>query len=446
MDLTALSRRVSESVGAEHVLNDPADCARYALCGATPNLVVTPGSIGEMSQVIAAAMSANAIVIPWGGGTRQAQGYSLTTDSEGQRPVLVARTNRLTRVVEHEPADLTIKVETGMTATAFDALVRPHGQMLPIDAPLPDHTTLGGMIAAAAAGPRRLGYGTLRDLLLGVTVVEASGRVSKAGGTVVKNVSGYDMMKLYLGSYGTLAIIVEASFKLIPRPRASATVWCAFESHTAAFDLIDVLHSSQLTPVAAEYLAQAGGVDVLGRLVNGCTMPYAVAVRAEGLPAAVERHLRDIPQFATAAGAVDAQILRDAAHDLLWARIADLPQTMEATSDEMVMRLSCLPSELARALQDAATIAERRDLPLLIDAHALSGVAYLRVSGANEALQFWHREMLARWPRLIVLAAPAAISDDLALWGSDPVGLNLMQRIKREFDPRDILNPGRFVV
>lgn len=446
MDLTTLARQLTETIGAEHVSSTPDTCAAYALAGQTPDIVAAPGSVAELGQVMALASAHRAIVTPWGGGTRQAHGGMLARDAG--RPWLVVRTRRLNRLVEYEPADLTIVVEAGMTPIELDALLRPHGQMLPVDAPLPERTTLGGMIATAADGPRRLGYGLLRDLLLGTSVVETSGRISKAGGAVVKNVSGYDMMKLYLGSYGTLAIVATASFKLIPRPRDAATIWCSFATQAAAFALVEALHTSQLAPAAVEYLAGAEDLPA----------PRGLAVLAEGLQAAVERHVRDVSHLAHQAGAQDVQILRDEDSTRLWARIANLPQTADPAPNELVVRLSCLPSDLNQALQDAASLADRHGLALLVDARALSGVAYLRLHSAatanqaGTALRAWHQEMLVRWPYLAVLACAVVteegrpLKEHLSPWGPEPAGYTLMQRIKHEFDPQGMLNPGRFVV
>lgn len=446
MDLVILTRQLTDAIGADHVAAAPDVCARYALHHQTPDIVAAPGTVAELQAVMAVAAASHAIVTPWGGGTRQAHGGLLARDHT--LPWLIIHTTRLNRLIEYEPSDLTVIVETGMTPAALDGHLRAHGQILPIDAPLPERATLGGMLATAADGPRRLGYGQLRDLFLGVGVVEASGRLSKAGGAVVKNVSGYDMMKLYLGSYGTLAIIATASFKLIPRPRAAATIWCSFATHAQAFALVEALHASQLAPIAVEYLAG----------VRDFPSARGVAILTEGLSAAVERHSRNAAHMAEQAGAQEVQILQDDANDRLWANIAQLPQTAEVAADEMVIKLSCLPADLDRALQDASSHADTHGLALVMTARALSGVAYLRLRpleadhSAAESLRAWHADMLTSWPYLTILACNAmtqegqALQQHLAVWGAEPAGYTLMRRIKQEFDPLNILNPGRFVV
>jgi glycolate oxidase FAD binding subunit len=285
-------------------------------------------------------------------------------------------------------------------------------------------------------GPRRPLYGTSRDLLIGIRVVEATGRVSKAGGMVVKNVSGFDMMKLYLGSLGTLGIIVSANFKLMPRPRAAATLHCAFDAPEPAMRLAEQIGASQLTP--------AGVVYVEGWAHEGApAAPVALLVRAEGLPAAVERHLRDVRAMAEQAGATGVTPHSDPAERHALDLVSDLAHPI-ALESGLALRLSCLPGSLAAALDDARDLAERHGLALRAVAYALSGVAYLRVDG--DAAPAWHADLLARWPHLAVTAAPPDLAAELQVWGAAPANLELMRRIKQEFDPENLLNPGRFVV
>src|SRR5215213_9507020 len=250
-------------VAGQYVSADPAVCARYAVQGIVPACVVAPGSLEELSAVMRVAYERRAAVVPWGGGTAQNIG------NPPARVDLLLRTERLNRVLIHEPDDLTISVEAGITLGALQELTARHGQMLPLDPPLAGRATIGGLLATAADGPRRLGYGTLRELTIGIAVVEASGRITRGGGMVVKNVSGFDMMKLYLGSLGTLAIISSANFKLLPIPRAAATLLCIFDDPVAAFAVIEAIQLTQLTPTAAEYLSRTALAQVLSDRAEG---------------------------------------------------------------------------------------------------------------------------------------------------------------------------------
>jgi glycolate oxidase FAD binding subunit len=440
--LSALAAIVSD----EYLIADPAACAGYAVQGVVPGCVAAPGSLEELSAVMRVANERRAAVTPWGGGTQQNIG------GPPGRLDLVVRTERLDRVLIHEPDDLTISVEAGITLGRLREVAGRHGQMLPVDPPLPGRTTLGGLLATAADGPRRLGYGTLRELTIGIAVVEASGRISRGGGMVVKNVSGFDMMKLYLGSLGTLAIIASANFKLLPTPRASATLLCIFDQPAAAFAAIEALQLTQLTPTAAEYLNAAALARVLVPERTGNTgqaasrsLPAvaghrcALALRTEGLPQAVERHIAEMSTLMTRNGAAEARRLEQADDSALWEHIADLPQAAELGADAALLKLTALPIEVERTVAQIELLAAREDAGATVNARTLNGVIYVRL-----------HPITADSLRALLLELPgtqwvATTLSGVPRWGAPPPGLDLMRRIKDEFDPQGMLNRGRYV-
>jgi glycolate oxidase FAD binding subunit len=320
-----------------------------------------------------------------------------------------------------------------MTFGALRTYLAQHGQMLALDPPLPDRATIGGLIATATDGPRRLGYGTLRDVLIGIAVVEVGGRLSRGGGMVVKNVSGFDMMKLYLGSFGTLAVIASANFKLLPQPRAAGTILCRFNDPKPAFAALDELDSTQLAPVAAEYLNRSALAAV------GQSGVCALALMAEGLPQAVERQIHDMSAITRRHGAHAIERPGSDEAALIWSAIADLPQTAALAADEAVAKLSVLPADVASAIAQCEASAARVGASVAINARALSGVLYARVRPVTAAAL---TTLTAELPGLQWVATTLP---DTPRWGAPPQGLDVMRRIREEFDPLQLLNPGRFL-
>ncbi len=425
----ALISSLSAALGAEHCVAGDGD---LSFRGTRPDAVVSPGTTEETADVLRLAAAAGAVVVPWGGGTRQRMGGPL---SPAGRPVLALRTTRLNRVLDYTPEDMTISVGAGATMAKFAAAIVPNGQMFPVDVALPGRSTVGGALATAADGPRRLGYGTFRDLFLGVTVVEAGGSIAKAGGMTVKNVSGYDMMKLHLGGLGSLGVIVSANFKLLPTPRAAATIACHFDALPGILAMLDALHASKLVPAACELISAEGGEG------------FGLCLLTDGLPQAVERHKRDVPKIATQTGARDSQILEGEEHAALWARINDLPQAADLAPDELVFRAACLPSEMVATVGNVLAVAKANGATVTFSARALNGVGYFRLRGEPATLGRAWKSLAETMPAASLVSLGAGSPEAApSPWGRMPGGLDVMRRLKREFDPANVLNPGRFLV
>jgi FAD/FMN-containing dehydrogenase len=360
-------------------------------------------------------------------------------------------------VLQYEPDDLTIGVEAGMTLAELQATLAEYGQILPLDVPRPDQATIGGLVAAAADGPRRLGYGTLRDWVLALTVVEADGTVSRLGAQVVKNVTGYDLVKLFVGSRGTLGVIAAVSLKVFPRPRASATLLVACPCHDAAFDLAAAIAASKLQPTAVEYLfgPHPQPLSLSGRGESTPPTPAQgeggwggeglLAIRAEGHPAAVERHRRELADLARRHDLPLPRELSGSAEDALWASVSAVADRATAP-DEALLRLSAAPAELRLALAQAAELAEGHNVRLTVSARALSGVAYLRARGELTGLGALYAGLAARWRHAHLLAGPDELLAGAPAWGAPHAALALMRAIKAELDPYGTMNPSAYIV
>jgi D-lactate dehydrogenase (cytochrome) len=429
----ALLAELEQIVGGAQLLV-AADAAGYAIQGRAPACAVLPASLDELAAVMAACHRAAVSVVPWGGGSQQQRGRL------SQAPEVVVVTSRLNQVLHYEPDDLTIGVGAGMRLAELQALLADHQQSLPLDAPQAGQTTLGGLVATAADGPQRAGYGTLRDMLLGLTLVEADGTIVKLGGQVVKNVSGYDMVKLLLGSHGTLGIIAEVRLRTYPRPPAETTLLIGFNNRATALALVDDIAVSRLRPVTQELFDSASsrrtGLSPIGA--------WGLALRLSGTAQAVERQVQDLEQMARRRGAASMLRLEARLAPHLWEQISDL-SAAQADAGAALLRIAVPPAELGRALEDLEQSAAKHGLVLSSSVRAFNGLVFAYVSGDTEAIGAFQAGLVERWKHSQVLAGDLPAEQEHLRWGAPPtpIALELMQQIKAAFDPQGRLNPGR---
>ncbi len=421
----------------------------FLVGGLRPGHVCTPASVEEMAAVVRAAGQAGAALIPWGGGTRMALGFPPRAAD------LVVRTERLSEIVEYEPADLTVTVQAGMRLGDLQARLRAEGQMLALDPAAADRATIGGLIAANASGPLRLLYGTARDLVIGTRVVNADGVISKAGGRVVKNVAGYDLNKLYTGSLGTVGIIVELGFKLHPLPQTQGLLIASFKAAEDAAPAISALMRSPLGPAAVELLdagAAAGLPDGLTPADDGILL----IVAATGFERAVQRQLADVAALCEKASSVPQTVREGEALDTIWTVLRELSDPSAAGI--ALLKLAVPPARSAAALTAARSSAAEAGFTPSTQAHAGSGVVYLRLQPAA-----WDTDAIERLAllvarlraftrgeggSLVLEACPVAAVQGAAgidPWGEVGSGFPVMRALKENLDPKGTLNPGRFV-
>ncbi|MDP9427411.1 MAG: FAD-binding oxidoreductase [Actinomycetota bacterium] len=376
-----------------------------AISGVVPREVVRPESVEEVADVMRAAATDGLTVVPLGGRSK------VTWAAPPSSCDLLLDVTGLDRVVEHVAGDLTAVAEAGVRLADLQAQLGEEGQLLGLDPP-EDGATLGGVVSANASGPRRLRYGTTRDLLIGTTVVLADGTVAHAGGKVVKNVAGYDLGKLYTGAHGTLGVVVSTTWRLHPVPPARRAVVLDLPDAAAAGPLAVRLTGSTLTPSAIELLGEAGGAGQLVVLFE--SIPESVTAQAR---AAVE----------LLGGGTE--------HDEPPAAFGRRP----GGSDDLLLRLAYLPSALPQVLAALPTGAA-------VAASAGTGVAYAALPASEVGALPGLRAALAPYDgTAVVLRAPEAARATLDHWG--PVGdaLDLMRRVKERFDPERRMSPGRFV-
>jgi glycolate oxidase FAD binding subunit len=307
-----------------------------------------------------------------------------------------------------------------MRLSDLQAALHAQGQRLPLDPPHPERATVGGMVAANTNGLTRSRYGTVRDWVIGIAVAYPSGKVARAGGKVVKNVAGYDLMKLHIGALGTLGVVAEVNFKVQARPEMDATVLAQFDAPAAALEVGLKLAHQYLAPAAALVL-------------DGDEGGWTLALRFEGYAREVQAAKDQAVRFVREAGGAveDAAIppaFWDAARD--WST---------PTDDEVVLRaivpLTASPLLMAAVPRGARVLAQ-----------PASGVVDVRVVATSAAETLSRlRPVAGADGQVVVIAAPAALKQGLDVWGPPPPGFPIMRALKLALDPNGILNPGRFV-
>src|SRR5918997_3571998 len=409
---------LQQIVGAEHAREaTPED----AVDGVEPTFVAEPGSLEETSELLRLASGGGLAVAPRGGGTKTSLG------NPPRELDLILSTVRMNEVVEHVPGDQVVRVQAGMRLRDLQERLAGWDQMLGIDPP-EEGATIGGVVAANSTGPRRYRYGTIRDLIIGITFVLSDGTIARAGGKVVKNVAGYDLSKLFTGSLGTLGLIAECNFRLHPKPEVGQTVAVGLSSPAAANSAAEAILHSQRVPSAVQlhWGEDAGLLTVL----------------IEGIEASVEAQARTASNLLPGFGTV--RELTEEEESTLG------PLGPPAAANEVTLKISTPPAELAGVLDSVLGATERRGFTPYITAHAGNGVAYAGLAGGDEeALVQVAEELREIWSRrggsVVVREAPPAFKEKVEVWGPLGSRLELSRRVKEKFDPRGTLNPGRFV-
>jgi len=391
-----------------------------------------PNTQEELAAVIAWARNNRWGVLPTGSGSKLDWGGLVKLDPAnppGAGDIAAVSTARLNRLVEHAVGDLTVTAEAGMKFADLQLLLAAAGQFLPIDPAYPQQATLGGIVATADAGSLRHRYRGVRDLLLGMTFVRSDGKIAVAGGRVVKNVAGYDLMKLFAGAYGTLGVISQVTFRVYPLPESSGTVVLTGEVN-ALSQTAQILLSSALTPSAIDLLSP----QLVAKL--GLGKGTGLIVRFQSIAPSVKQQSARLLEVGEKLGLQGTSCCENDDRQL-WQR---LPETMwdSGTNSAIICKIGIRPSEAVTAINE---------LPVQ-DAliHAGSGLGVLRFESATaETLLQVRRGCEAKGGFLTVLAAPADIKQQLDVWGYNGSAIDLMRRIKQQFDPENLLSPHRFI-
>ena len=439
----------------------------YAIDGLTPKWVIKPANRREAAQVLAWASSEGIKVAPWGGGTQIGLG------NPPEELHLVLDLSRLDQVVDFQPADLTVTVEAGITLESLQRHLASAGKFLPLEAPLAGRATVGGILATSSVGPLRHAYGLPRDWLIGIRVISPAGEETKAGGRVVKNVTGYDLNKLYTGSFGTLGVIVEATFKLAPLLANQSALVASFPTVQQGIEAGRTLSRQVFAPLGLQVLNEPASrrleLDAASPGPDAAKSAVVLAFFA-GRPQALHRRLTESAQLLTKLGAANLEQKQDVDALALLRGVTDLGWAGETRPDlvrshlvrpQLVMKINLPPAaslQLSEWLQ-ADPVFGGHDASPEVGSMVDVGFGGIRLlswdssGGSAEDIRRLRKAAGGLGGSVVVEQCPLALKRELDVWGDlssgmDPEvdsGMEIMRRLKNKFDPNRTLNPGRFI-
>lgn len=468
---------LKDMLEADWIKSDPETLSAHTVDGLVPKAVVFPETLEQLSGLVKVAQKENWALLPWGSGSKMGVGYPPS------RLNLVVSTTRLNKIIDMDTANLTVTAQAGVRfrdlqislageenrcylpyedpTTVSDEPVcsdREHmGCFIPMMPPYSQSATLGGIIAANSSGPVRLLYGLPRDMVLGIRYVAPDGEIIGLGGKTVKNVSGYDMCKLMIGSRGSLGILGEMTLRLLPLPERLGTCLFSFSSLDEASGFVDQVFETSLLPSAVELLNwRSNGLLVEEGALKIDGKGYAVAVALEGFGEAVERMGTEIKEMASASGAENNVYLSDEPHRIFWDAYSNLVSRLSQGYPEMVsLRLNYPLSRYLDVSRLVESLCKEQALPHALQVHAGSGITMIHLllepgdaKSGDRAVSVAKRlleECESMGGNLVVERASAQIKGQLPIWGAPPQDLALMKRIKEQMDPFGLFSPGRFV-
>lgn len=448
-NISVLEKTLQQFAGTDHVFASSQATANASIDGKASQAVVEPGDAEAASEILKLANEQNLKVAIRGGGTKLTLGNPIS-DLD-----IVLSTQRLNAVLEHVPADLTIGLQAGAKLQEVQDYLEKYEQFLPLESPLAREATVGGAVAANTSGSLRLQYGPVRDWLIGVKFVLADGTPAKGGGRVVKNVAGFDMMKIFTGSLGTLGLITEMNFKLMPLPAAATTSLLTMPDEKIASSVALKIIRAGLFPSALTILDSRGAKAV--SLDNIPTGQCVLAVTVRNTKQAMERQIREIYQLT----------IDEVGKPVLYTDLTERPaqkewqrqQTDFAYRPELqpessfALKLATLPTNAVAAIEMARHIAANYEIETESMSYVGYGISYITgQSRDNAAILKIVNEVTAKIQQqggtVTAERVPLEVKQQLPdVWGTALTEgeLKLMRGVKAQLDPKNTLNPGRFV-
>ena len=391
-------------------------------------MTVFPNSVEALSETVRQCAADRLTFAPIGSGSKFSWGNGLALDA-----LMLVSTAKLDQVIDHAVGDLTVTVQAGMRFGELQTQLKKAGQFVAIDPSYEDCATVGGIVATGDSGALRHRYNSVRDMVLGVELVRSDGERVKAGGRVVKNVAGYDLMKLLTGSYGTLGIMTQVTLRLYPLQESSQTVFLSGEASAVA-RVMQALLNSGLTPTSIDLLSATVCKPLDLSVAMGLSM--GLLVRFQGLAESVTEQVKRLMALGQSQELTTAVPL---AEDQLWQCLGQV-LTREASADRVLCKWAVRSAETVATLsylQEKFPDASARF-------HVGGGLGQVQFPSVTAAELLGVRSFVeARGGFLTVLEAPDELKASLDVWGYQGNGLGWMRSIKQQFDPQGLLSPGR---
>jgi glycolate oxidase FAD binding subunit len=371
---------------------------------------------------------------------------------------IVLSTSRLNRITDRDCENLTLSAESGLTLSEVQQGLAKVGKgyFLPLDPPFTDEATLGGIVATNSSGPKRLLYGTARDMMIGAKAVFPNGDIVVSGGKTVKNVSGYDMCKLLIGSYGTLGILCEMTFKLLPLPEKEGTLLLSFAKLEEADGFAHELRGSQLIPSSVEALNAIAVQKMKYSIPMPSSANYLVAIGLEGVAESIGRQISEMSGMGKKYGVLEAVALDSDKHQAFWISIRDFAERLTETYANLIcLKSNVLISKIGEMLGSYEKIARESEIDCAFICHSGSGILYSyilpgkkfrsKIESFAGLIGKLTSEAVKNEGNLVVESSPLLIKKNVDVWGQSRGDYLVVRRLKEQIDPAGILNIGRFV-
>lgn len=439
-------------IGASNLLTSPAEVFRYSVDDIKPLTVVFPSTEEELSEILRFADTHRVSVIPRG------QGSLITLGNTPQKVDIILSLSRLYNLIDYDNENLTITVQSGASLSDVNKILYSKKQFIPLDPPSYTLITIGGAISTNISGPLRFFSGTPRDIILGLKVARADGEIIKTGGKTVKNVSGYDLSKIFIGSLGTLGVIIEATLRVFPIPEESKTL-IAFFSHLDDVRVaVKSIIKSELTPASIEminsYCCQIINPFIMNPMNTG---QFALIMRIDGIVEAVERQILQTKEICISNKSSISLELEKDTNRKFWEAYRDLFDLISHQYPGVPILKAGLPiSNIYEFIHSAIGIANSYNFDSPIISRAGNGIVYISLIPLNsddesnplkyaKAIEEIRKAAKNLKGYLIVKSALPELKSIVNVWGTPGQDFTLMKKLKESFDPHNILNPGRFI-